>query len=174
MKKCLIILSLCPLFFLTFIENLPWRKLVTISIKSCIVWIIISIIIYIKFKYFFKYGRESGYTIKEIVEEKEAGLNFFLALILPIMKNDIGNFNNFLSFIVLLIIVTMLVNKTNLYYQNPILTIAGYKVYKFKFNNNQEMGNDEYIGISFNNVNGNNTIEYKKIEDNILIIKQMR
>lgn len=192
MKKKLIILSMSPLFFLTFIQNFPWDKLnkininilnvnellkhkcLVIGLAICLIWLITSIYVYMQFRFFFKYGRDSGYTIKALKEEKEAGLNFFLALILPMMNNDVSKFNVLLSFIALIFIIVLLLYKTNLYYQNPILIIAGYKVYKFKFENNHELGQDEYVGISFHNVNVNNSIEYKKVEDNVLIIKQMR
>ncbi|CAI3615514.1 hypothetical protein [Clostridium neonatale] len=192
MKKKLIILSMSPLFFLTFIQNFPWDKLnkinrnilninellkhksLIIGLVICLIWLLSSICVYIQFRFFFKYGRDSGYTIKDLKEEKEAGLNFFLALILPMMNNDISKFNVLLSFITLIFIIVLLLYKTNLYYQNPILIIAGYKIYKFKFVNNEELGLYEYIGISFDKVDGSNSIEYKKIEDNVLIIKQMR
>lgn len=192
MKKKLIILSMSPLFFLTFIQNFPWEKLnkinnnifnldillnnkcVLIGLAICLTWIITSIYIYIEFRFFFRYGRDSGYEIKDVKEEKGAGLNFFLALILPMMNNDVSKCNILVSFITLIIIIVLLLYKTNLYYQNPILIIAGYKIYKFKFVNNQYLNANEYIGISFNKVDGSNSIEYKEIEDNVLIIKQMR
>lgn len=192
MKKKLIILSMSPLFFLTFIQNFPWEKLnkinknifnldillnnkcLIIGLAICLTWIITSIWIYIEFRFFFRYGRDSGYEIKDVKEEKGAGLNFFLALILPMMNNDMSKCNILASFITLISIIVLLLHKTDLYYQNPILIIAGYKIYKFKFVNNQCLNANEYIGISFNKVDGNNSIEYKEIEDNVLIIKQMR
>lgn len=192
MKNKLIILSLAPLFFLTFIQNLPWDKLnntisymknkelllnhkcLLIGLFMCVVWMVISILIYVNFKYFFKYGTDSGFEITNLKEEKEAGLNFFLALILPIIVNDLSNLKGFLSFWATLVIIILLLSKTNLYYQNPMLIILGYRVYKFKFVDNNQLTKGEYVGISFNEVNIENTIEYKEIEDNVLIIRQMR
>jgi hypothetical protein len=191
MKKKLIILSLWPLFALTFIENFPWSKIDTvllnllnfdmiikhlclfIGILICLIWSIASMVIYIQFKYFFKYDKAGGYTITCINEEKEAGLNFFLALILPLMTNDIDKINNLLSYLILVIIIILLISKTDLFYQNPVLTITGYRIYKFKFDDNINYGTEECIGISFNEIDGTNTIEYKNIQSRIFVIKQM-
>ena len=191
MKKNLIILSLSPLFFLTLIQNFPWDKLnsiynnffnmkvllnhkcLIVGLSICLIWVLVSFVIYFKFKFFFKYGRDSGYTIHSIDEDKEAGLNFFLALILPMMANDIDKINKLITFILLVLIIVMLLAKTNLYYKNPILIIVGYKVYKFKFDNNPNMRKQEYIGISLSKSVGENSIEYKIIEDNVLIIREM-
>jgi len=65
-------------------------------------------------------------------------------------------------------------SKTNLYYQNPILVILQYRVYRFSFVDNEEDREEkEYIGITSNKISSSNTIGYKTIEDNIMFINQM-
>lgn len=189
MKRKLIILSMSPLFFLIFIQNFPWLKVDTIltngfnkeillnhiflimGLLICILWNSLSCIIWLEFKYFYKYGNSSGYQIQQLVEEREAGLTFFLTLILPLMINDISTFNGLLLMVVLVAIIIKLLAKTNLYYQNPILIILGYRVYRFSFTcNSQYVG--ECIGIAINELNISNTIEYKNIEENVFVVKQ--
>ena len=57
----------------------------------CLIWVIVSLIIFIKFVCFQRYDVVGGYEVKDIKEEKDAGLNFFLTLILPLLVNDISS-----------------------------------------------------------------------------------
>ena len=50
--------------------------------------------------------------------------------------------------------------------------ILKYKVYKFKFVDNEHLPDGEYIALIRGNMDGRNTIEYKKIEDNVLVIRK--
>lgn len=85
----------------------------------CLIWVIVSLIIFIKFVCFQRYDVVGGYEVKDIKEEKDAGLNFFLTLILPLLVNDISTWNGLLLMIFLGVIIICLLSKTNLYYQNP-------------------------------------------------------
>ena len=148
MKKQLIILSLSPLFLLTILQYFPFEKFgcvvgnlfniqmiykhlpLYIGMWICLIWVIVSLIIFIKFVCFQRYDVVGGYEVKDIKEEKDAGLNFFLTLILPLLVNDISTWNGLLLMIFLGVIIICLLSKTNLYYQNPVLIILKYKVYK--------------------------------------------
>lgn len=190
MKRKLIVLSLCPLFILTFIQYFPWTKLdiVLINLNNsgmykehfclclglliCFIWVIYSLLIYMGFRFNMMYDRVEGYEIVGIVEEKDAGLNFFLALILPLLINDIRRLDGLVMMIILVVFIFLLLYKTNLYYQNPILVILDYRIYRFKFRDNERVVNQEYIGIAFNKITGKNTVDYKIIEDNVIVIRQ--
>ena len=190
MKSKLIILSLCPLFVLTFIQYFPWTKIgviirninrielykahiwLCLGLLICLIWLACSIGIYLVFKLNMKYDRTEGYEIVEIVEEKDAGLNFFLALILPLLINDISQLSGLIMLGVLVAVICLLLCKTNLYYQNPILVILDYRIYRFQFKDNERLEKQEYIGIAFNKVTGENTVDYKIIEDNVMVIRQ--
>lgn len=187
MKQKLIILSICPLFILTFIQHFPWTKMkivfsnlnntnmirqhisLFIGLSICLIWILASAVIYLNFKFFIKYDRTEGFEVKDIVEEKEAGLMFFLTLILPLLVNEIEEVNGLISMIAIVAIIVLLLSKTNLYYQNPILAILNYRVYRFKFKENSNVKEIEYIGIGFNEVTGKNTVDYKMVKDNVMV-----
>ena len=62
--------------------------------------------------------------------------------------------------------------KTNLYYQNPVLVILKYKVYRFEFIDNEKLPKGEYIALVRGCIKGNIAIEYKMVEDNILIVRK--
>lgn len=190
MKQKLIILSICPLFILTFIQHFPWTKMkivfsnlnnlnmirqhlsLFIGLSICLIWILASAVIYLDFKFFIKYDRTEGFEVKDIVEEKEAGLMFFLTLILPLLVNEIEEVNGLISMIAIVAIIVLLLSKTNLYYQNPILAILNYRVYRFKFKENSNVKEIEYIGIGFNEVTGKNTVDYKMVKDNVMVLRQ--
>lgn len=133
-------------------------------------WIFISIGIFVKFVWFQKYDVAGGYEVQNVVEERNAGLNFFLALILPLLVNDITTWNGLFMMIVLLAIIVCLLEKTNLYYQNPVLVVLNYKVDSISFVDNENAAEEKYIAISRDDISNGDTIEYKKIEDNVLII----
>lgn len=192
MKKQLIILSLSPLFLLTILQYFPFEKFsrvvanlfniqmickhlpLYIGMWICLIWAILSFLIFIKFVCFQQYDTVGGYEIKDVKEEKEAGLNFFLTLILPLLVNNISTWNGLLLMIFLVFIIICLLSKTNLYYQNPVLIILKYKVYKFEFVDNEHLPDGEYIALIRGNMDSNNTIEYKKIEDNVLVVRKER
>ena len=104
------------------------------------------------------------------MEEKDAGLNFFLTLILPLLVNDITTWNGLIMMFCLVLIIVCLLSKTNLYYQNPVLIILKYKVYRFEFFDNERLDPEQYIGLTRKTIVEGDFIRYKKIEDNILII----
>ena len=190
LKKQLIILSLSPLFLLTILQYFPFEKFgrvvgnlfniqmiykhlpLYIGMWVCLIWVMVSLIIFIKFVCFQRYDVVGGYEVKDIKEEKDAGLNFFLTLILPLLVNDISTWNGLLLMIFLVAIIICLLSKTNLYYQNPVLIILKYNVYKFKFVDNEHLPDGEYIALIRGNMDSRNTIEYKKIEDNVLVIRK--
>lgn len=190
MKKQLIVLSLSPLFLLTILQSFPVEKFgivvnnvfnlemilrhlpLYIGIWVCLIWIVASIIIFVKFIWFQQYDNIGGYQIINVIEEKDAGLNFFLTLILPLLVNDITTWNGLLMMFFLVIIIICLLAKTNLYYQNPVLVILKYKVYKFEFLDNEELPEGEYIALVRGCINVSNTIEYKMVEDNVLIVRK--
>ena len=62
--------------------------------------------------------------------------------------------------------------KTNLYYQNPVLTVLGYEVFSFKFETTQltEYREKECIGITRSTVSEVHSIKKQKISDNVFLI----
>ena len=99
MKKQLIILSLSPLFLLTILQYFPFEKFgcvvgnlfniqmvykhlpLYIGMWICLIWVIVSLIIFIKFVCFQRYDVVGGYEVKDIKEEKDTLENYFLKLL---------------------------------------------------------------------------------------------
>ena len=192
MKNKLIVLSLSPLCLLTFIINFKFtfwdenthvcltarqficQNLSTIIILLlCLTWIIISIYNYMYFKLMTSFDKNSGYTVKNIVEEKDAGLNFFLTLILPLLLGDLNQPQNAVAFLLIFIIIFLLLKKTDLFYQNPILSLLGYHIYEFEFDENASL-KGRCIAVALSELNDKQSIEYKEISGNVLFVKAMK
>lgn len=187
MKNKLIILSLSPLFLLILINNFVFSSynelgvmytkcefiycnawILLVEIFSAL-WLIFSMFILFEFKCFLKYDITGGFEIISVVEDKEAGLNFFLTLIVPLLLEDLNIWQNAMALLFIVICIYNLLTKTDLYYANPVLVILGFKCYKFEFKENDDFAG-KYYGISRTEVNENSHIKYKIIDGNVLYL----
>ena len=188
MKTKLTILSLSPICLLTFIMNFKFDCLISdgqtptvcefilnniftiIILFICLLWCLISVFLLCYFKFFGSFGENGGFTINTVHEDKEAGINFFLTFILPLLIGDLNEWQNAVGFVLIFIIIFILLMKTDLFYANPILTICGYHVYKVIFNNNFNI-RGECVAVTTKRITEKNTIEYKNITDEVIFIK---
>jgi hypothetical protein len=192
MKTSLIVISLSPLCLLSLIMNFHFtcqggqsiastgflsdNFITIIVLLICFLWLITSVAMYIYFKFLVSFDRRGGWTIRNVQEEKEADLNFFLTIIMPLLLGELENLQNAIAFFIIFIIIFMLLSKTNLFYTNPVLTVLGYHVYTFEFECN-EMYREPCLGISSEKIPDkieNISIEYKSISENVLYIKFRR
>lgn len=191
MKRKLMIQSMSLLALLTLIRNcsvstvdcagqkLTWYQflavngLVLIIIGTCALWVLLAAAYFVSFAAFKWSGNESGYEIIAVREQEEAGLNFFLTLIVPLVIDDVGSIQGFTSFVLIVAIICCLLYKTNLFYANPVLAILGYRVYEFSFKDNARFGNKQCIGLCKGRLREGQMIEYKSITEKVLYIKGM-
>lgn len=192
MKFKLMIQSLAPLAFLTIISNFSFqtqdsagavystREFICHNLPLlcvmllCVLWVIFAI----KF-YFWDFGifrwkdKSGGYEIKNVEEDKEASLNFFLTLIIPLLIDNVSTIQGAITFACILFIICVLLYRTNLFFANPILALLGYHLYSFRFEQSKQMGEGKYIGLSKGEVSDGTRIEYVKITEDVLYIKGM-
>lgn len=185
--KCgLMMQSLAPLFLLIIIKNFNFDLSSKIPIEFIsnnlwlllvmlisVVWLLLSVFIYIVYKFYHTSDFGEGYTIKNVEKINDEGLGFFLTYVLPISIDELNNWQNVLAFSIILVIIIILMYKTNLYFSNPILIILGYSVIRFQFKNPP---NDNYkgtlIGICPCRIKEDKSIKYKLIADNVFCVKQ--
>lgn len=191
MKRKLMIQSMSLLALLTFIRNcsvntvdstgikLSWDQflaengLILFVLGACVLWVLLATAYYVSFAAFKWSDIESGYEIVGVAEQDGAGLNFFLTLIVPLVIDDVGTIQGFLSFVLIIAIICCLLFKTNLFYANPVLAILGYRVYEFSFKANQSFKDKKCIGLCKGRIQEGQTIEYKAITEKVLYIKGM-
>lgn len=166
MKIKLMIQSLSPLAFLTIIKNFTFvykdssgnyyniKQLVIGNISSnicltivysvCLLWLLLSICFFIQFRAFLYTNTYEGDDITIQEEQTYKSLDFFMTLILPLVINDVDTWQGMSVFFITLIMISILLAKTDLFYANPVLTILGYRFFKFSFNKDI---NTKYICI---------------------------
>lgn len=201
MKRALIMQSFTPLFLILLVKYFDfkliclfekfWKLLLDNPIRClikvilhpdfakmflvlfCIVWIIYSLY---SIKLFKKSQNSNfiseGARIINIEEISDSGVTFFMTYVLPMAMDDMDTLKGIFLFGILLTILFMLMWKTNLFYQNPILTVLGYKVFSFKFEMTElkELSEKECIGITRGVIEKENSIKWQKVSDNVFII----
>ncbi len=190
LKYGLILQSLAPLFFLTFIKNFDCdifygdiskyifnHKFLLSVLFICVLWVVISGIVYLRFRRHSTYGLTEGYTIKNISKQNDKGLEFFLTLIIPLIMDDMEKKRDVFIFMLIIIALCVLLSKTNLYYSNPVLIIMGYNIIDFEF---EEPPSDDFKGTMVGiipptvSINEKHSIKFKSIADNVLYVRQKR
>ncbi len=109
-----------------------------------------------------------------LLEKEDASLNFFVTLILPLLIDDISTIQGAITFALIILLLSMLLYQTKLFYANPVLAILGYHIYSFQFKHNSEYGNCICIGVCHGRIGGEDTIEFKTISGNVLYIGEMK
>lgn len=182
LKNSLVLQSFAPLFFLLFIKHfycqMPklavaffkgvssdfsatitrvwehpmfWDMLIVLISTA---WIIATIIIGLGFCGMQHAGFRSAGEMIVISEEKnDVGITFLVSFVFPLLVDDVTSLRDFLFFASMLTIVVLLLIRSNLFYQNPILSFLGYRIYRFKFSNpasdiQQSQKDKEFIGIT--------------------------
>ncbi len=194
LKTMLMLQSLSPLALLTIIRNFSFtsplgefknssemirvfikeNRILIVVINLCLIWIIAAVISFFFFSAFKWTDKIRGYEIKDVHEEEDASLNFFMTMIIPLLIDDVYTLQGALTFASIVFLIWKLLEKTKLFYANPVLSLLGYRVYKFSFVDNSRYGNKTCIGLvqgQLKDYSGN--IEFKPIDGNVFYVKEI-
>lgn len=139
----------------------------TVLLCLCLLVFVFSLYVYFSFEKTQRYGFHE--ECKKIVIDADLTENsvvFFVTYITPFVLDDINQCSGFLSFITIVILLILLMRNTNLYYQNPFLTILGYRTFHFHF----EGENDTKVGITRGKLDTSKIIKLKRISDNVYLV----
>lgn len=176
------LVSLCFKFFslifrnpcLAFVKAINNKMLIKLILEIfCFIWIVYCLYGVHRFKNSQRADFVSeGESLVDIQKLSDSGVTFFMTYVLPMTMDNLDTYRGMVIFCVLMAILFFLMWKTNLYYQNPVLTVLGYEVFSFKFETTQETKyrDKQCIGITRGKVNENQTIKRKKISDNVFLI----
>ena len=201
MKRALIMQSFAPLFLILLIKYFDFelfdlcKKFFEIVLNNpicalikavshsafvtfileffCLLWIVYSVCSVRKFEKSQLANFVSvGESIVEIEKISDSGVTFFMTYVLPMAMDDLDTWKGLVVFGILMLMLFALMWKTNLYYQNPVLTVLGYEVFSFKFETTQltEYREKECIGITRSTVSEGHSIKRQKISDNVFLI----
>lgn len=205
LKRSLMLQSFAPLFVLLLIKHVyPIRMIVLIGkffsalkgkglqavqralqhplfwdfviVAICLIWIAITGLVALGFKGM----QESGFVSKgeNVVvsdDKKDAGISYLVSFVLPLLVDEVTGLREFVFFLSMLTMVLCLLIRSNLFYQNPLLTLLGYRVCTFKVVNPAEdlqpYAMMELIGITRGATIAHKApIKRKYIADNVFLI----
>lgn len=151
-----------PLPFIAyFLENF-WLILL---LALCLLWTLAGICSVLPLFAFGYTGKEGSYDITGIKENSEASLSFLLTFILPLVTSWQSSRREMLLFVLLLLGIILLLWRTNLFYDNPVMTILGYHVYQFSFKQCRDYGIAPCIGISRKKLQGEPAVSRREIDE---------
>jgi len=196
LKWLLILQSFLPLFFLVVIRcyskiriKLIYRfitellhgnfKVIGIALQHqeiyatsllcfCVLMFVLGLVIY----FFFRKSQSFGFQEEEkkIVIDADVTENsvaFFVTYITPLVLDDIDESRGFFSFVTIAVLLILLMRNTNLYYQNPFLTILGYRSFNFHFDGEEGIGD---VAITRGDFDASKMIKRKRISDNVYLV----
>ena len=193
LKHSLMLQSLSPLALLTIIRNCSFQKppvditsaasywdvffrlnmVLIIVFVLCAAWIIAAVWSFVSFSAFRLTDKKKGYTLSSYEEKEDASLNFFMTMIIPLLIDDVGTIQGAVTFFIIVVMMCVLLNRTNLYYANPVLAILGYRVYEIRFEENMDFEGQCISVVKGKLSDDLGSIEYKPITENVLYVKEM-
>lgn len=118
----------------------------------CVFWLLGAVGVWVGFKDYQTVNFESyGERIKMAEDVSEGGASYFVTFILPLLVDDVSTLSGFAVFVLLLTMLILLIAQSNLFYQNPVLAMLKYKVFRFTFLNPHsdiKIIDKTYIGIT--------------------------
>lgn len=102
-------------------------------------------------------------TIEKIESLQSDIMSFLASYFIPLVSFDIVNKSTHrLVLLILFIVIGMIYVKGNLYYQNPTLSLIGFKAYRirFKFNDETCKESEERKVVTFSELSENDKITY--------------
>lgn len=194
LKRMLMIQSLSPLALLTIIRNFSFtlpvnefqsldemivafikdNRILIVVMILCLIWIIAAMFSYFSFSAFRWTDKKRGFEIKNVHEEEDASLNFFMTMIIPLLIDDVYTPQGALTFAIIVVLMCALLEKTKLFYANPVLSLLGYRIYTFSFVENSTYGEKTCIGVVQGKLRDHpGSIEFKSIDGNVLYVKEI-
>lgn len=125
-------------------------------------------------------GFESqGEMPTDIEEMSGAAASFLVTFILPLLIDELSTPQKWISYLLVIVIVYAVLYQSNLYYQNPVLALMGYKVFSFKVKNpDADSGmkaDKKYIGITWKTIiTKDSAIQCKYISDDVFLVYNER
>ena len=140
-----------------------------------IAWLVISIMIALGFRGMQKAGFQSSGE-KIVIENapNDSGATFLVTYVLPLLTDEVDSSRGLVVFLAMLIMVTLLLTRSNTFYQNPVLAAMKYRTFSFRF---IEPSNDiiypkmVYIGITYKApIAEDRAIRRKYISDGVFVV----
>lgn len=159
--------------FHDIVKHAFWGDFVVFTIS--LIWVIWATLIYGGFIGILRVNFDSyGESLVVETDKRDTGAAFLVSFVLPLLIDDVSTLRGFIVFVLLLLMMIRLLINSNLFYQNPLLTILGYRTFEFQFVHPYKDIKDKgkvYIGVTKSNeILRETTIKRKYIADDVFII----
>lgn len=141
-----------------------------------IMWVIVSFLCVPAFNAIQEEGfKDLGEKIDVIEVKRDEAASFLMTFILPLLVDELDTPQNWLSYLLVIVVVYAVLYQSNLYYQSPVLALLGYKVFTFKVSNPHYSSGMkegvEYIGITRKRmITENASIVWKHIAEDVFLV----
>lgn len=164
-----------PICFDDNCSFIGFRKIFNSNITPflALCFLIIGIICVYRFKYKISGSEQTPITINKIENKNYEHLTFLSTYIIPLIAFDLTKPKYLVVLIILLIAIGAIYLKTNLFYSNPTLAILGYRIYRADAKFRTEHRTD-IILISRENLEVNQNVSYRKIDENIYYVRVIK
>lgn len=138
-------------------------------------WLFIAVIIALGFNGMQKAGFKAAGE-KIVIDEmtNDSGATFLVTYVLPLLTDDVSSLRGLIVFLTMLVMVIMLLSRSNTFYQNPVLAAMKYRTFSFKFLNPETdipYSDRVYIGITHGApISEESVIKRKYISDGVFVI----
>ena len=199
LKTGLLIQSLSPLFLLILIKyfhyglvyqiynkilsvlgcavvspiDIPINKTEIILVFASALMVLFAVWVYIGYNAEASYGfidKGEKISLKENISDVSA--SFFATYLIPLLMDDLNTPKGLSLFGTILAMMYLIMRNTKLCYQNPILPMVGYRIYRFTFVDtiDNSLENKEFICITKGSINIDNVIIRKEITDGVYMV----
>lgn len=149
------------------------KPFIVVLLVMCSVWILVSILAGFQLRGVWKANFiDHGEKIRVQKYITDGSVLFYMTILFPLIMDDLGEKRNFVLFMIIMVLLIRLMWRTNLYYQNPVLTILGYRVFEFEFKltKDDSLKNKMFIGITRGMIHEEKIIKRQFISDNVFLI----
>lgn len=172
--------SLSPLFFILWIrtiefehlQKLSWRQVIiaifemdrlfsnnAISVSFILLTILPNVMLFLLISRCKKYGSYQ-ITVTRIASKNSDVLNYIATYLIPFVSFNTDKLSDLISFIVLMLVLTIVYVNANIFFINPILNLFGYHVYQI---------NENSIIISKDTISTGTKLNVHTIQDNVFL-----
>ncbi len=159
-------------------EEISFGTLITKTITSnliptlMLIFVIICEFIRRDFELSLKGNTGDSLEIVECKSESYEQLTFLATYIFPFLGFSFDSSFRLISYIILLVIVGIIIIRTDKFYANPTLAIFGYKLYKINFKEGETIHNDVTV-LTRDDIEKGQNVHYSKISDKVFFVRSI-
>lgn len=153
--------------------------MVSKEILRCGLLVISTVVVLIGTLIYFSFKRDQhigfvskGEKVKIDDNISDVSVAFFVTYVIPLLMDNLDTPRGLLLFSSILCMMLLMMRNTQLCYQNPILSMVGYRVFHFTFNEtiDDKLKGKTYIGVTIGKFDDKKVIVRKEIVDGVYLI----